>query len=189
MGLLTALKNLVASPPPADDAEQQFWEDLKPLGEFRWRVLACVGSFDRGLRQHFHPSEPSALPESLRLYLDAVWAREQPTATGPQFNGLAVVAAGLLTYGRLEMADYVLANMPPHPIELDHGCGWCNVLAFRIAATLLPLPAHLRAYMEWFEGSPTAGEVRSWFTSHRARLRWNNDVEKFEFDGDPGGAA
>jgi hypothetical protein len=33
VGLLTALKNLVASPPPADDAEQQFWEDLKPLGE------------------------------------------------------------------------------------------------------------------------------------------------------------
>ena len=189
MGLLTALKHLVASPPPADDAEQRFWDDLKPLGEFRWCVLACVGSFDRSLRQHFHPSEPSTLPESLRSYLDAYWAREQPSATGPQFNGLAIVAAGLLTFGRLEMADYILANMPPHRIKLDHGCGWCNVLAFRIAAALLPLPDELRAYMEWFEGSATADEVRSWYASHRAELRWNDAAERIELSEGYGGSA
>jgi hypothetical protein len=90
----TILKNVLSPSAPANDAEKRFWQALKSLGEFRWRVLSCVGDFDRNLPNQFDLSDPASFPESLRHYLESLRARWLPTATGPQFNSLAIVAAG-----------------------------------------------------------------------------------------------
>lgn len=110
-----------------------------------------------------------------------MWKWWSANASGPQFNGLAIVAAGLLTYGRLDMAGYILANLPPHRMEMDTFAGSGNVLAFRIAASLLPLPERLRSYMEWYDGSPVGDEVRQWFATHRLRLAWDAERQQFRF--------
>lgn len=181
--ILNFLGKQFASSATKRRADERFWEEVKSLCEFRWRVLVCVGDCDPTLRERFNPAEPATLAHSLRQYLESVWARELPRAGGePQFNGLAVVAAGLLTYGRLEMADYIAANVPPQRIKLDNGAGWCNVIAFRITAHMLPLPEHLRRYLEWYEGSPATREVLAWLAANRDRLRWDSTSERMGLD-------
>lgn len=191
MRLVTTLKKLIAprARPSADDARQreQYWERLEPLGELRCRVLACMNA-DTGWN-YFNPPESADLNDELLRFLEGKWEQWLHEARGPQFNATAVVAAGLLTFGRLEMADYIVANLPPERIKLDHGCGWCNAVAPRIAASLLPLPDRLRAYMEWYEGSALADEVRSWLAANRSRLRWDATRQKCDLAAVPEGSA
>lgn len=88
---------------------------------------------------------------------------------------MAVVAAGLLSYGRLDMAKYILDHLPDHLVRN----GYCNLIARRIVAAVLPLPEELRGWVQWIAGSPEAEAVRSWFARHRALLRWEPSSGKF----------
>jgi hypothetical protein len=77
------------------------------------------------------------------------------------------------------MADYILANLPPRPIAVELGWGYCNLLAVQILAALLPLPIGLRGYAGWVEGTSEAQAVREWFQANRSRLTW--DAEQCRF--------
>jgi len=165
------------------DADRYFAR-MQPLGWYRGQVLACTLSDNPWLPNYFDPPEGADLNAAFREHLERLWARWLPEATGPQFNGMAVVAAGLLSYGRLEMADYILGQLPPQPVR----GGYCNSLAVRLAKVLLPLPAELRECGTWVEGSPEAEAVRRWLAEHRSRLVWDPSAERFRFSSGPGAA-
>ena len=116
------------------------------------------------------PPEDANLDEVVLRHLEGIWQRELPRATGPQFNHLAVVAAGLLTFGRLERADYVLENLPPHRIEMDMFAGWGNVF---VAA------GHFRAGVQLSIG--TAQAVADLFTGRPPCV----PLEAFRLDRTP----
>jgi hypothetical protein len=134
------------------------------------------------LPQYFDPPEGANLNVAFREHLELLWDRWLPEATGPQFTGMAVVAVGLLSYGRLEMVDYILGQLPPEPIQ----GGYCNSLAVRFTKVLLPLPDELRECGTWVTGSPEAESVRRWFAEHRPRLVWDPSAERFQLSSSRG---
>lgn len=155
--------------------------DTLPVGEFHWRILACLGMEDA-----FNPPQDADTLQEFRVMFEDIWNNTPgaDSVTG-QFNGLAVVAAGLLICGRLRMIECILRNIPKHKIELDHGCGWCNLVAFRVAAAVLPLPTHLTRYGQWHRGNPMVAEVQAWLEAHRENLSWSPSTQHFNIAGEP----
>jgi hypothetical protein len=88
--------------------------------------------------------------------------RHYPAATGLERYVLAVA---LLTYGRADVVDAILTEMPPvgHP---------ARILA-RAVDALLPTNASTVA-------DPDG--VRAWFVAHRDRLRWSEPDGRFHLD-------
>jgi hypothetical protein len=166
---------LFPKPPAPTEADLYFKRMDAALGYFRGQVLACTMSDKPGLPQYFNPPEGTDLKAAFREHLEGLWARWLPEATGPQFNGMAVVAAGLLTYGRLDMAAYILDHLPDHFVME----GFCNRTARYVVAVVLPLPAELCGWPQWIAGSPEAEAVQSWFAANRALLRWEPLSGKF----------
>jgi hypothetical protein len=182
MSLLSKLLNVLRSPPPPkspeEEARERYWRRMEALGRFRCCALACLHPGNP--QRHFNPPEGTELAGALREHLERLWQRWLPQATGPQFNSTAVIAAGFLTYGQLEMADYILANLPPRPIAVELGWGYCNLLAVQVLGALLPLPSELRwGYAAWVEGTSEAQAVREWFQANRARLTWDAEQRRF----------
>ena len=161
--------------PKPTEAELYFQRMDQALGYFRGQVLACTMSDQPGHPHYFNPPEGADLKSAFREHLEGLWARLLPEATGPQFNYMAVVAAGLLTYGRLDMVEYILDHLPDHfVIE-----GFCNRTSRYILAVYLPWPAELGGWVQWIAGSPEAEAVRSWFAANRDRLQWDPPTGKF----------
>jgi hypothetical protein len=152
---------------------------MRSLGELRCQVIACTVSDIPRFKRYFNPPPEANLTEELHIHLLQLWEHDLPNATGNQYNGMAVIAAGILTFGNLSMVDYILANLPPHRIVLDHGCGFCNLLAFRAVARLLPLPKELSNYSLWVKGSSEAKQVKNWVHEYRSHLIWNPKNEQF----------
>jgi hypothetical protein len=148
---------------------------MQPLGFLRGQVLACTISDNPRLPQYFNPPDGADLNAAFQEYLEGLWTRWLPEATGPQFNGMAVIAAGLLSYGTLEMVEYILDHLPDHFVRN----GYCNLIARRVVVAVLPLPEELRGWVQWIAGSPKAEAVRSWFARHRDMLRWQPSSGKF----------
>ncbi|MCW6005719.1 hypothetical protein K1W54_14195 [Micromonospora sp. CPCC 205371] len=88
--------------------------------------------------------------------------RSYPAARGLERY---VMAVALLTFGRLDTVEAILAEMPPvgHP---------ARILARAIDA-LLPTNANAIA-------DPAA--TRAWLDAHRDRLRWNETDGRFHLD-------
>jgi hypothetical protein len=127
---------------------------------------------------YFNPPAAARLPEALRDHLESLLARFAADA-----DSRLIFAAGLMTFGRLDMAEAVIQELPARPVVLDHGAGWCRMLPYRVAAVLLPLPERLRDPSEWVEGSPQAEALRSWFSRSRDRLQWDPVAERFTGTG------
>jgi hypothetical protein len=157
-----------------------YYERMRPLGELRCRVINCTGSNMPKSKFYFDPSPSIDVEEALHRHLLQLWESCLPEERVNEFNGMAVIAAGLLTFGDLSRLNYILEHVPPHRIELDHGCGYCNVLAVRIVARLLPLPKELPLCSLWIQGSQEVEEVKQWIHEHRSRLVWNPDSMKFD---------
>jgi hypothetical protein len=75
-----------------------------------------------------------------------------------------VLAIALLTYGRLDMADLIIANAPP---PRSHLAGLLSALR-----DLLPLPANIDVR--------DGAAVRCWLQSQRDDLVWNEHAGRFE---------
>jgi hypothetical protein len=129
---------------------------------------------------HFNPSIDADFNEVFRIHLERFWEERLPEATGNQFNGMANCAAGLLSYGRLEMVDYILDNLPPEKIEMVQGYGYCNLLAFQITIALLPLPEQFRDCFQWAKGTQEENRLKEWFRQNRTDLVWNSTSGVFE---------
>jgi hypothetical protein len=78
-------------------------------------------------------------------------------------NGLFVLAAGLLSYGRLDAADTLVDYVP--------ASGAIRRLALSLKA-LLPLPEELSPLQQ-----PEA--VKLWLERYRGQLRWDEGVGRF----------
>jgi hypothetical protein len=158
---------------PASDFDA-YWQRLRPLGELRCRVLACMSAHNPRVPAYFDPPATRPLHDALRNHLQQLYSRYESDSVARLFP-----AAGLLTFGQLEMAEVVLQSLPAEAVRLDHGAGWCRLLPYRVVADLLPLPEELRDPVQWVEGTPQAEALRSWFARQRDRLRWDPDAERF----------
>jgi hypothetical protein len=85
----------------------------------------------------------------------------------------------LLTYGRKDVLDVVVEQLPQRRVVLDHGAGYCWLLPFQTAAALLPLPEPLCESRDWIRGGPTAIDLQHWLTEHADHLVWDGVAERF----------
>jgi len=155
---------------------------MRALGEWRWGVLNCMWMvYDPKSSHYFNPSPEADLRLACLDFLETVWkeewARVEATTSSGRDMGLATTAAGLLSYGRLEMADVILDNMLPK-YTTDHGCGWCNLLPMWVFDALLPLPDGI-CRRDRFSGEIDIEAARKWLATNRSDLRWDPDKEVF----------
>jgi hypothetical protein len=151
-----------------------FWARMQPLGARRCRILACLGADNPKLPAFFDPPRDRPVHEYLHRHLLDLHEK-----WGDDPDSRRIVAAGLLSFGELTRADEILSRFPPKAIVLDHGAGWCPMVAYTTVAALLPLPEQYRDASRWIEGSADATAVVAWFHTHRDRLRWDSKAEHF----------
>lgn len=154
-----------------------FWERMRPLGDLRCRILACLGADNRKLPAFFDPPPDRPIEESLHRHLLKL---HEAFAADP--DSRRIVAAGLLSFGELARAGEILSQFPREPVVLDHGAGWCPLVAYSTVARLLPLPEEHRDPKRWIQGSADAGALWQWLQSHYDRLRWDSTTERFVFE-------
>jgi hypothetical protein len=157
---------------------QQYGRKMRPLGMSRCKVIKCTLSDNPKLIHYFDPPEEVNLAEALHDHLLELWGNYQLNLEEDKC-GCSIVAAGLLTYGELERIDYILEHAPHQRVVLDHGCGFCSILAVQIVASLLPLPKNLEDYSLWIKGSKEIEQVTQWFDRHRSCLSWDTASQKF----------
>jgi hypothetical protein len=147
---------------------------MRPLGNLRCRILACLGADNPKLPAFFDPPQNGPMLESLHRHLLKL---QQEFAADP--DSRRIVAAGLLSLGELARADEILSRFPLHPVAMDHGAGWCPLVAYSAVSELLPLPEELRDARGWVEGSATASGLMQWFHSNYNRLCWDSGSGRF----------
>jgi hypothetical protein len=183
--MLNFLKNKLFSESSAkaerDEHEKrlnQYGEKMRPLGMLRCKVIRCTASDNPKFGHYFDPPEEVDLAEALYAHLLALW---EDCQYPPEGNGIgsSIIAAGLLTYGELDRIDYILEHVPRQRVVLDHGCGFCSILAVQTVASLLPLPKKLMDYYLWIQGSTEVEQVKQWLDSHRSCLSWDAMTQRF----------
>jgi hypothetical protein len=152
----------------------RFWERMQPLGALRCRILACLGADNPKLPTFFDPTPDQPLHECLHQHLLKLYDK---CAADPESR--RIVAAGLLSFGELARADEILSQLPREPMVIDHGAGWCSLIAYSVVATLLPIPEEHGDPRRWIQGSSNAAAVVQWLDTHRSRLRCDSNVEGF----------
>ena len=88
----------------------------------------------------------------------------QQSAIETQKLGVFILASGLFTFGRLELADVILDNTP-HP-KGD------VVYLTSVLKALLPIPQEL-------DPLQNPDTVKAWIKAHQHQLQWNPKLEKF----------
>jgi hypothetical protein len=147
---------------------------MKSLGVLRCRILACLGADDPKLPAFFDPPCDRPLYKSVYRHLLDLYEN-----WGDDPESRRIVAAGLLSFGDLTRVDEILGQFPHKAIVLDHGAGWCPLVAYSTVAALLPLPDQYRDASRWIEGSADAAGVVAWFRMNQDRLRWDSKAEVF----------
>jgi hypothetical protein len=132
------------------------------------------------LRRYEAPqtADEQAKAESFREFLEFAYQEikgrlASPTEENSSENmklaaqgSLFRVAAGLLTYGRLDVVDDIVNYVPP-PTAGMRRLAW-------VLNNLMPMPKELDP-LEDIEA------VRQWIETHREKLRWDEKAEKFIF--------
>ena len=119
----------------------------------------------------------------LREHLEWLWGQWLPVQTELQFCSTAIVAAGIMSYGELGMAAYILDHLP----DREFRNGYCLHAARRAFVAIIPVPKALRDWSTWIEGSPEAEAVRSWFARHQSDLTWQPSSGTFVLPESVGG--
>jgi len=138
---------------------------VEPLGHLRLCTLDCTFS-----SSYFNPPEGSDI---FTAYRDHV-ARLSSEWRDEDFPDRVLPVMRLLS-GDISAAEQVLDRLPPEPHHVDHGSGFCFVLAQRAMAHILPLPESLKEKpgQTWLAGSQAQADVRAWLEEHRDKLRWD----------------
>ncbi|BAY22448.1 hypothetical protein NIES2100_22110 [Calothrix sp. NIES-2100] len=79
-------------------------------------------------------------------------------------NGLFIISIGLFTFGRLDVAEDIVDNIPGGRGRVNHLAGVVN--------RLLPLPPGLSPF-----GNPDA--IKEWLKQNRCRLSWDENLETY----------
>ncbi len=114
----------------------------------------------RQLLWRYRPDPAEDPDQALRRHLESL------TSESDSFTRF-VVAAGLLSYGQIDLAEDLLDCLP-------EGRGNVRQLSHALVA-LLPAPAHLDPLQQ-----PEA--FRSWLRENRDRLHWDATLGKFLLD-------
>jgi hypothetical protein len=175
-------------PPPRDRAREELddWtKRMRSLGYHRLCVLWCINARNPKSPCYFNPPLDAPVYDAMREYLEHLFTRFSSgrEATGDK-TVLLIIAAGLMTYGRLDMAEFIISHLPSERFVTDHFAGRCVVLPYVIAGALLPLPEELGRMVSWYEvnwvaGIPQADALQAWFAAHRDGLVWDNTAERF----------
>jgi hypothetical protein len=132
-------------PPPEPKTDYELWlERMEPLGFHRNGVLYCLDAGNPNPRfgplTYFNPPPGTSLAEALQDHLEHLFV-EAAKYKGPgAISAQLIPAAGLLTFGRLDMAEFIISNLPFERIVTDHGAGKFFTLPYAIAGVLLPMP-------------------------------------------------
>lgn len=157
---------------------RRYWKRLLPLGELRCRVLACLFANEPSSPCHFDPSMDADLRQECRRHFERLLEDSRLTLTREQRDTeIALVTAGLLTYGQIDRANDLLDNLTPH-FETDHGCGWCVLLPMVIFCTVLPLSEDI-CECSFAGGNMDIVAARRWLDANRPYLVWDDTGEKF----------
>ena len=146
-----------------------------PLNRDQQLVVHCWFSFTKDADKV--NAAVSDFPAYLRDQLD-----EALTRPGDEMSR-QLLAAGLLTYGHIEMVDVILNNVPPG-LSHEQATGYCVAAPSNILSRLLPLPETLKpdgvhSVLDW-------DRVREWFEVNRRDLQWDAAKERFYLDtGEP----
>lgn len=139
-----------------------------PLSRDQQLVVHCWFSFTKDADKV--QAAIADFPSFLREQLDE--ALERP---GDEMSR-QLLAAGLLTFGHLDMVDVILDNVPP---GLSHqvATGYCVAAPANILSRVLPLPEALKpdglhSVLDW-------ERVREWFELNRRYLEWDAASEQF----------
>lgn len=87
-----------------------------------------------------------------------------------------------LTIGDLSGAEWVLDNLPPKRVDLDHGAGRALLVPAGAILHFLPLPEDFPDWLDLIAGSEAEARVRTWLVEHRDRLEWAHDPESPDQD-------
>lgn len=162
----------------SDNEISSYVERMRSLGHLRLLILKCINAINPKLPGYFNPSSEADLFQECRRHFKKLYEQEAATANQSGANlGVAIFAAGLLTYGRLEMAEVVLENIQPK-YETDHGCGYCNLAPMLIFCTVLPLPRKI-GYCTFVEGQIDLEAAKTWLHQNQASFQWDAETESF----------
>jgi hypothetical protein len=148
---------------------------MQPLGTLRLRLLACLQADNPRLATFFDPPADRPIFECLHEHLGKLYEKFSDDPYSRIF-----VAAGMLTFGDLPRADDILNYLPRSPVVIDHGAGWCALVACETVAAVLPIPPEHRNVRAWIQGSAEASAVTQWLNENRSRLLWNPSTERFK---------
>lgn len=176
-------------PSTGDNSKEELkvWgERMSSLGYHRLNVLYCLSAHSPKSSCYFNPPPDVPVYDALRDHLERLFIHF--SSGGPE--GVLIFAAGLATYGRLDMAEFIISNLRCEPFFTDHYAGKCVVLPYAIASALLPLPEKLRRMasyfaVEWAAGTPEAAALQTWFAANRDRLVWDAKAEQFTLSQAP----
>ena len=112
--------------------------------------------------------------DALEPYLEK--ALEESSAGPEPSLTRYITATGLLAFGRGEMVEIILANVPEIPSE---GVGgkvlYIGVNGLR---ALLPLPERLHGEAGWYT-MPDVDGIRRWWRESRAGVQWDAALQRF----------
>lgn len=90
------------------------------------------------------------------------------------YLSFAWAALGLMTYGKVDIIEDIIRNLPPSPeSRLDDGLKQKQLTLFLIET--LPLPN----YINTISIRDEKAEVLEWFNEHKKYLVWDNDKKVF----------
>ena len=132
------------------------------------------GQFYRQLVADLGFGRATADDDALKVRL-AHGLEEAQLEPGPSMTRY-ITATGLLAFGRAEMVEIILTNVPQLPSE---GKG-AKVLYLGVNGlrALLPLPERLRGEAGWYTLPDLDGTGR-WWRENRERVRWDPSLESF----------
>jgi len=147
---------------------------MHPLGTLRCRILVCMGADNPRSAAFFDPPADQSISKCLYQHL----LRLHQTFADDPYSRI-FVAAGLLSFGNLAVANEILHYLPRSPIVMDQAAGWCPLVPYEALATLLPVPEQYRNVKRWIEGSAESAAVERWLVEQGERLRWDPAAERF----------
>ena len=145
----------------------------------RYLALQCTHPTESPLPEDFDESSDASLALSMRRHLERHYETALRQMDSPDSDfWIAIVASGLLVYGRLDMVEVILDRIRVESYRTDHYAGQCNLLPYLAISKALPIPRQICECDRAGGGVKTAA-ARDWFRCNRSRLKWNEEMRRF----------
>lgn len=165
-------------------AKSEYTQQLARLGTTRLRIVSCLGGDLPGLPQHLTLDAGEDAYEAFRRFvarmIETCAAERQPSTR-------ALIGAARLLVGDLDGAEEILEHLPPAPVKLDHGAGYCLTLPVHALQAALPLPDSLRWAPNVLAASSEQAELRAWLERHEGSLVWDEPRGAYSVAGTSAG--